>query len=124
MQEDLKIERGEDTPAISFSRSGGMLHLSGRSLPEDAFSFYKPVFDWLDAYLQSPHSETTLTVNLEYFNTASAKQVFRIIGLMSALAKTGKVKVIWHYDEGDRDMRSSGERFSKLCGLPFEFVKN
>ncbi|MGZ3883142.1 MAG: DUF1987 domain-containing protein [Bacteroidia bacterium] len=123
MSRELKIDRSDDTPAVLFNVNG-QLQLSGRSLPEDAFAFYVPVFDWLNAYIQSPHDPTVLTVNLEYFNTASAKQVFRLISLISGLSKKNKVEVKWHYDEGDKDMRASGERFAKLCGMTFEFVKN
>jgi hypothetical protein len=124
MEQELKIERTNDTPNILFNKSNGILSIVGRSLPEDAFSFYAPILEWLSEYSKSPASETHLTVNLEYFNTASAKQVFKIISLMGMAAKQNKVIVKWHYDEGDKDMKASGERFSKLCGLPFEYLKN
>jgi hypothetical protein len=124
MQEELKIDAREDTPAILFNSSNGNLQISGRSLPEDAVLFYTPVFAWLGEYLQFPYKETTLTVNLEYFNTASAKQVFKLITLMSELSKKNKVLVKWHYDKGDKDMHASGERFAKLCGMDLEFVQN
>jgi len=123
MAEELKIAATEDTPNIEFEKNGN-LHISGRSLPEDAFSFYVPVIDWLSAYVKSPGKATHFTFNLEYFNTASAKQIFKIAGLLSELAKNNKVSVKWHYDDGDKDMQSSGERFSKLTGIPFELVKN
>jgi hypothetical protein len=124
MQEELKIDRSDDTPSILFNGSSGVLHIAGRSLPEDAFSFYVPVFEWVSNYIKAPKSETTLTVNLEYFNTASAKQIFKLISLMSELSKQNKTVIKWHYDEGDKDMRASGERFAKLCGMQFEFIKN
>jgi hypothetical protein len=124
MEQELKIERTNDTPNILFNKGNGILSIVGRSLPEDAFSFYAPILEWLSEYSKSPASETNLTVNLEYFNTASAKQVFKIISLIGMAAKQHKVIVKWHYDEGDKDMKASGERFSKLCGLPFEYLKN
>ncbi len=124
MSDELKIDATEDTPKVCFEKKDGILKLSGRSLPEDAFSFYVPVIDWLVEYSKKPQPQTTFTFDLEYFNTASAKQIFKIAGLLSELSKNNKVIVKWHYDEGDRDMYSSGERFSKLCGIPFEIVKN
>jgi len=123
MSEELKIGPTDDTPSVAFEKSGN-LELKGRSLPEDAFSFYIPVIEWLVEYSKAPAAATTFVFNLEYFNTASAKQIFKIAGLLTALSQNNKVVIKWHYDEGDRDMHSSGERFSKLCGIGFDLIKN
>ncbi len=124
MLDELKIEASEDTPLVLFDKKSGHLKLSGRSLPEDAFSYYVPVIDWIVEYSKLPNQETVFTFDLEYFNTASAKQIFKISGLLTELAKKNKVIIKWHYDDGDRDMQSSGERFAKLCGGTFELIKN
>lgn len=124
MQEELKIERTNDTPTILFNKSKGTLSILGRSLPEDAFSFYTPILEWLSEYCQSPAPETQLNINLEYFNTASAKQVFKLISMIKEVSSKNKLTIKWHYDAGDKDMKGSGERFSKLCNVPFELVQN
>lgn len=122
MSDNLKIDGTEDSPIIEMNREAGQILISGRSLPEDAFGFYEPVLNWLTEYVKSPNAITVFTFKLEYFNTASAKQIFKIVCFAADLSKAGKnVTVKWHYDEGDRDMHSSGERFSKLASLPFEF---
>jgi hypothetical protein len=121
--DELRIESTEDTPLVHFKTDGELL-LKGRSLPEDAFSFYEPILSWLKSYSAKPASQTTIHIDLEYFNTASAKQVFKVITMLSEIGKSNKVAVRWHYDEGDKDMYASGERFSKLSSIPFEFVKN
>jgi hypothetical protein len=121
---DLKIEGTEDSPMVNLSKATGEILISGRSLPEDAFSFYAPVMEWLNDYVKSPNPNTVFNFKLEYFNTASAKQIFKIVGMANDLSKGNKVIVKWFYDEGDRDMLSSGERFSKLTQLPFEYIQN
>jgi len=121
--QELRIDKTEDTPLVHLN-ANGEINISGRSLPEDAFSYYEPVLKWLTDYIQSPGESTTATFNLEYFNTASAKQIFKTVTLLAGLAKQKKVIIRWHYDKGDKDMRSSGERFSKLCNVPFELVEN
>lgn len=124
MLDELNIEASEDTPQVVFEKQSGNLKISGRSLPEDAFSYYVPVIDWLVEYAKAPCELTTITFNLEYFNTASAKQIFKIANLIADIGKSNKVLVKWHFDEGDKDMCASGERFSKLSGIPFELIKN
>lgn len=120
----MKIDGTEDSPTIELNAERGEIVISGRSLPEDAFSFYAPVMNWISSYISSPKSESVFIFKLEYFNTASAKQIFKIVGMANDLSKTHKVSVKWYYDEGDRDMLSSGERFSKLTNLPFEYIQN
>ena len=123
MSDELNIAATEDTPHIKFERKG-LLNISGRSLPEDAFSFYSPVLEWLNAYIKSAPATTSVIFNLEYFNTASSKQIFKISTILSELSKSKTVTVKWHYDDGDKDMCDSGDRFSKLTGINFELVKN
>lgn len=124
MATELKIDATEDTPGVHFDADTGIFKLYGRSLPEDAFWFYNPVLEWLTDYAKNALPLTEFHFDLEYFNTASAKQIFKISNILCELSKTKTVKVNWHYDEGDRDMFSSGGRFSKLCGMPFELIKN
>lgn len=124
MSENLKIAGTEDSPEIEMNNEAGEIVISGRSLPEDAFSFYEPVLNWISDYQKHPKGSTNFVFKLEYFNTASAKQIFKIISMAGELLKGGQTIFIkWHYDEGDKDMHSSGERFSKLTNLQFEFIQ-
>lgn len=124
MSDELLIKATEDTPEINFSSLTGVLQISGRSLPEDAFSFYEPVQNWLTSYALTFPEQTNALIKLEYFNTASAKQIFKILQTLCQLSKQKPVKVKWFYDVGDKDMLASGQRFSKLCGVDLEFCVN
>ncbi len=124
MEDVFQITEAEETPGILFDKSTGKLSITGKSLPEDAASFYLPAINWLNDYIKSPNNETEITFNLIYFNTSSSKQLFKILTLLKELSNTKKVKVIWRYDVGDKDMLASGERFSKLAQLPIEITQN
>jgi hypothetical protein len=124
MADDIRISATEDTPEVVLDDKAGTFKISGRSLPEDAFWFYNPILEWLAGYSKAPLPATEFHFKLEYFNTASAKQIFKITNILSDISKSNPVTIKWHYDEGDKDMYASGERFSKLCGMPFELIKN
>jgi hypothetical protein len=124
MDNEMRITATEDTPEVSLDAKAGTFKISGRSVPEDAFLFYNPVVEWLVEYSKAPLDKTEFHFNLEYFNTASAKQIFKISNVLCSISKNKPVNIKWHYDEGDKDMQASGERFSKLCGLPFELIQN
>ena len=122
---NLKIEATEDTPLIDFNVDAGTFEISGRSLPEDAVSFYNPVLEWLDTYYQgSPLAETCYDFKLEYFNTASSKLVLDLFMKLEEFATQGKgTKVNWYYYEDDEDMQEAGEEFAELVEVPFEFFE-
>ena len=124
MEDIFQIIEAEETPGILFDKPAGKLSITGKSLPEDAASFYLPVITWLNDYIKSQNNETEITFNLVYFNTASSKQLFKILTLLKELSNTQKVKIIWRYDVGDKDMLASGERFSKLAQLPIDIIRN
>ena len=66
-------EQSPKTPFINFDTSSGNFDLKGKSIPENSVLFYKPLFEWLDNYVQNPNSKTTLNIQLDYFNTSSSK---------------------------------------------------
>ncbi|MFI5204444.1 MAG: DUF1987 domain-containing protein, partial [Flavobacteriales bacterium] len=60
------------TPEVNFNEETGKLELKGRSIPENSIEFYKPMFDWIEAYGASPKPATEVNIVLEYFNTSSS----------------------------------------------------
>ena len=118
--EALNIKGTEDTPQIIFDKAGSVFEISGRSLPEDAAGFFKPVLAWLDAYKASPNGNTPFAIKLEYFNTASSKL---ILDILSKIENVPGAKVIWYHFSDDEDMKEAGEEFAELVEVPFEFKK-
>lgn len=119
----LVIEaEGDKTPAVTLDKAKGVFEISGWSYPEDAINFYAPVFSWMDRYAESPNAETTFNFHFQYYNTSSAKQIFRLISLLEEVGKKSRTKVKWIYDNDDTDMLSSGEKLSKMSTVPFEFL--
>ncbi len=114
----LLISGTDDTPKIVLDKAQGMFEISGRSLPEDAVGFFKPVLEWLDAYSSQSNPATNFCINLEYFNTASSKLILDILTKVEAIKG---VKVTWVHFADDEDMKEAGEEFSELVEVPFEF---
>ena len=114
----IRIDSTEDTPQVILDKASNEFELSGRSLPEDAVSFYQPILDWLGEYSSDPNNETNFIIKLEYFNTASSKL---LLDVLTVLEDIDNVKVIWYYYEDDEDMEEAGEEFSDLVDVEFEF---
>jgi hypothetical protein len=114
----LNIKGAEDTPSVFLDKTNGIFEISGRSLPEDAAEFYKPISEWVELYGKEPNAKTEFVFKLEYFNTASSKL---IQDLLTALDDIQNVTIIWYFHEDDESMEESGQEFSELINSPFEF---
>lgn len=121
----LFIKGTKQTPEIVFDNKSGILDISGRSIPEDSYSFYQPITDWVEEYAENPPEKTVVKVYLEYFNTSSSKFILEIFNRLKPLAKNddGKIKVEWYYDEDDEEMMETGEDYQDVSQLPFDFIE-
>ncbi len=121
----LIIEPGIKTPHITFDAASGSLEIKGKSIPENSIEFYKPVYDWLDAYTSQPKDQTLLTVQLEYFNTSSSKCLLDLFRKLENIHNSGKgkVNVKWLYEEDDEDIMEAGDDYQTIVKLPFSIEK-
>lgn len=123
MERALKLKATEDTPKIVLDKAKNEFALSGRSLPEDASAFYKPVISWMENYITNPKPYTELRITLDYFNSSSIKQILVIFMLLEELIKSGKeAKVVWCYNEDDELMEIKGREFKSMLNIPFEML--
>lgn len=122
--DSLLIQKTEDTPQIDFNIETNIFKLTGRSLPENAIDYYKPILDWIDAVLsESFDKEFVFEIKLEYFNTASSKQLAKMLLLIEKFNDANKILIRWFYEKEDNDMLISGNQYSKFLKLEFEFIE-
>lgn len=124
MIEPLIIEKTEDTPGVIFNPQEGKFIISDRSWPENAIEFYQPIFTWLENYFEKPDKTMIFEFQLEYFNTASAKQIAKLLLQLEKNSDDVDITIKWHYDKDDVDMLTSGTRYAKLLDMKYEFVKH
>lgn len=124
--EALHIEASEDTPKIYFEPEVEIYLLEGKSLPENAIDFYRPVFDWAQNFFYSADVPSNVVINFkfDYFNTASSKQIAKLLRIIENSPSNENVLIKWYYDEEDTDMLKAGNRYNKLMNIHFEFVVN
>lgn len=121
--EPINIEPSVKTPKISFDDGSGALEIEGRSIPENSTEFYKPVFEWLDAYIDAPSANTEFAFKLEYFNTSSSKCILDVLRKLEKLHINGnKVVVNWFYEEDDEDMKEAGENYQRIVSVPIHLT--
>jgi hypothetical protein len=119
----LFIESTQDTPSIILNKNTNTFLIAERSYPEDAFEFYTPILKWVENYKASPNDKTIFEFKLDYFNTTSSKQIFKLMLILEDLSKIKEVEIKWYYKKMDKEMCTHGEIFSKVISLPFEIIE-
>lgn len=120
----LIIEGSPKTPNINFDGNEGSFLISGRSIPENSLGFYKPIIEWLDAYISEPKEETIVNIRLEYFNTSSSKCLLDVFKKLEVIFKRGlKVSINWYYESDDEDMLEAGEDYQSIVKIPFTMIE-
>ncbi len=121
--EKFTIKGSQKTPSIELDESG-LFKIGGRSIHEDPEKFYKPVVKWINEYCETRKDRpTTVDVELEYFNSGSAKFILSILQtLTSRISPRENLTINWHYEDGDYDILERGEYYSSLLDKKFRFV--
>lgn len=102
----------------------GMIRLKGRSILENAAEFYEPMLEWVDEYINSPAALTCIDIELEYFNSATAKFLITLIQRLSMVTfRHARLKVNWYYEDGDDDIFERGEYLESVLEIDFNFIK-
>jgi hypothetical protein len=123
MMPKLSIEGTSKSPEILMDEEFGIIEIKGTSFMEESLDFYAPVMNWITDYICSPF-DTTVNVELMYFNSASAKILLMIFKQLKMVRKKNfRLTINWRYSEDDQDILDSGMDFSTLCDLKFNFIE-
>ena len=119
----ISLDSTKKTPEVLLDPEG-KIRIGGRSIPEDASKFYDFILNWVLEYVASPKDSTRVDIELEYFNSGSAKYVMQILRELSELHASSKdLQVNWYYEEGDDDILERGEYYSSILDLNINFIE-
>ena len=117
--EEFRISPTKNTPEIVLNPEG-VIRIKGRSIHENVTDFFEPVEKWVSEYIVNPAELTCVDLNLEYFNSASAKVLQKITYVT---LKHKKFIFNWFYEDGDDDILERGEYFASVLDVKFNFIK-
>ena len=110
---ELHIEKEQYTPLIKYVEGDNLLIIEGKSISEDPYTFYQPLFNWTEEFVNSPF-QLTVDFNLEYFNTASSKMIYDFV--KNIFEAEIKPNFIWKFMEDDEDIEEYGDYLRELVG--------
>ncbi|MFO7575451.1 MAG: DUF1987 domain-containing protein [Bacteroidales bacterium] len=119
----FRKDQTKNSPEIILD-PGGIIRIKGRSILENATDFYQPILEWIAEYVREPAQLTCVDINLEYFNSATAKVLITLIQKVSAVTfRNAKFKVNWYYEDGDEDILERGEYLESVLETDFNYIK-
>ncbi len=119
----LEIKSSTYSPKILFDPKKNIYEISGQSIPENAIETFAPVFKWIDENITKIDKKIEFNINLDYFNTASAKILLDILIKLEKSYNSGvDMHINWYHDEDDLDMQTAGEDYSEIVSIPFTII--
>ncbi len=119
----INIAPTKTTPEVSYDEELSTLTISGHSYPENSVEFYQPILEWIKKWVGEKPEKLRIVFKLEYFNTSSSKSLLDVFDLLEeAYLDELKIKVEWHYQKDDDDMKDSGEDFAEDLSVPIDMV--
>lgn len=116
----MKIPATRHTPLVAVEESTGKITISGVSIPENAYIFFRPLEEYIEALDSEVTPSVSFTFRLEYMNTLSSKAFLDYMRTVKD-AKAIPLTVTWEYYSDDEEMRDHGETFSEIVDIPFEY---
>lgn len=121
--DELRISPTKNTPEIILNPEG-IIRIRGRSIHEDVTEYFSPVEDWVSRYIDKPAEVTCVDMNLEYFNSASAKVFIHLLQKITYVTLKHKRYIFnWYYEDGDDDILERGEYFASVLDVRINFIK-
>jgi hypothetical protein len=116
----MRIESTRHTPLVIVDETAGSIEIAGVSIPENAYVFFRPVEDFIEALDPENSKGIAFTFRLEYMNTLSSKAFLDYMRTVKDL-KQIPLTVTWEYYSDDEEMRDHGETFSEIVDIPFNY---
>lgn len=119
---NIEIQPTRVTPEVVFRE--GLLSIRGRSIPEAAADFYKPLEEWIEGYVVESDADTRVVLSFDFINTASTKWIYAIIKKLARYRDVHKkVKVEWYYENGDDELYELGHIIHSFIDCPFIYYE-
>jgi len=120
--DDLHIEPTRRTPWVVLDST--RIFIMGRSIVENPGQFYELVHRRVSEHVKKSGEKIKVEMGFDYINTGSVKWLYILLKELSETYDlSGKVSVVWYYEEGDEDMHELGRIIKSLLDCPFRMVQ-
>lgn len=121
--QNLTIESSQSSPSVVANWESGVITMRGESYPENSFSLYEKILDWLANYLEASSRSLKLDLELNYLNTSSVRAMIELFDNLQTAAENGRdVSVVWRYDTRNPRAAELGQELREDYTFPFTIL--
>ena len=123
--EPLQIPSTQNqVPDVELDPDAGVLTFAGQCYMDNADKFFDPIFNWLEEFLDVYDQDILFEMQLEYFNTSSAKCLWEIFMRLERYQKEkGATAIVqWYFEEDDENTWDLFEDFKAEVAIKFVHV--
>lgn len=119
----LIIKSVPNSPDVEFNPENGCLEISGISMPENARMFFLQLMEWIENYVKTGPTSTTMNVKISYLNSGSHSYISDLFKKLEPLHQNGKqVTVNWYFETDDREIEEIGKACRETTSIPFQMI--
>ena len=121
----IELKGNNKAPKMVFDLKSGIIKILGRSTMINPQDYYPSIITLIENYCKDPQQKTFLIIDLDYYNTLSAKYLLKIVELMSKIKKQDgcEVKINWYYDSDDLGLKEEINLFSEIIQFRINAVE-
>lgn len=111
-------------PEIVFEEMQGTISIKGRSISHEVDEFFDVFLPYLKENLQKNPMDITVDIDLEYFNTKSARLLLEFFKIIESdvYDKKFNATINWHMDYNDDDIMEAAEDYESMTKLDFNYI--
>ncbi len=117
--DEFYLEASNISPEVIISPRNHKLSITGNSILNNSFNFYKNIYDKIRTLIQQNKlPELLVEIHLNFINTQGIKEIINLLNYLEHVAIP--VKIIWYYS--DDDINDLGTQIGELIDLEFEKI--
>jgi hypothetical protein len=119
---ELHLLSTKNRPEFLFNPAG-VIKIKGRALLVDQDKATDKIWNWIDAYIDSPARVTNVIIELEYLNSFSSIILVNLLKKLSrSIARSGNLIIKWYHEADDEDIKERGQAIASIIDFPIEFI--
>lgn len=121
----IEIRGTLNTPKIILDPRNGSIKMLGRSTMTCPQEFYPSIIKMLEEYCKAPAEKTQLIIDLQYYNTLSARYLLSILKMVTRIRHNEgfDAKIFWFYDDTDSEIKDDIKLFSESIGYKIHAIE-
>lgn len=113
----LEFKSNEFGPEVI--QEGHKVRIVGKSMIEDAPSYFNPLHDWVRELLKT-EKRIEIDFDLTYFNSPSAKQILKLLMIIDE--SDAEATVRWYYPKDNDLLLERGQELAIMVDLKIEYI--